>query len=83
MNTEEANAVVTKVIGRIAPEADLTRVARDADLQQELDLDSMDFLSLVNGVFDETGVEIPERDYPELLTLDGWAGYLARRAAAP
>ena len=83
MNTEQANAVVTKVIGRIAPEADLTRVARDADLQQELDLDSMDFLSLVNGVFDETGVEIPERDYPELLTLDGWAGYLARRAAAP
>ena len=60
----------------IAPEADFDTLAPDADLRDELDLDSMDFLNFVIGIHDRTGVEVPERDYPKMLTLDACVRYL-------
>ncbi len=60
----------------IAPEADFDSLPPDADLRDELDLDSMDFLNFVIGIHDRTGVEVPERDYPKLLTLDACVHYL-------
>jgi acyl carrier protein len=81
MNTEQARAAVVGVLGRIAPEADLAQVAGDADFRDELDLDSMDFLSLVEGLKDATGVDVPESDYEQVQTLDGLLAYLAARAA--
>jgi acyl carrier protein len=45
-------------------------------LRQALDLDSMDFLNVVVGLHEVTGVDIPEADYPRLFTLDGMAAYL-------
>ncbi len=81
MNTEQARAAVVEVLGRIAPEADLGEVPGDADYRDELDLDSMDFLSLVEGLHETTGVEVPESDYDQLQTLDGLLAYLVARAA--
>ncbi len=66
----------------IAPEADFENLPPDADLRDELDLDSMDFLNFVIGIHDRTGVEVPERDYPKLLTLDACVRYLDAALAA-
>jgi acyl carrier protein len=41
----------------------------------------MDFLSLVEGLHETTGVEVPESDYDQLQTLDGLLAYLVARAA--
>ena len=41
----------------------------------------MDFLNLVTAVHDETGIDIPERDYPQLGSLDGFADYVAGATA--
>jgi acyl carrier protein len=60
----------------IAPETDFDSLAPDADLRDELDLDSMDFLNFVTGVYERTGVEVPERDYPKMLTLEACVRYL-------
>ncbi len=76
MNTDEAQRVIVRILSQIAPEIDLTTVAPDALLQEELDLDSMDFLNFVGAILDETGVDVPERDYPQLQSLDGCARYL-------
>jgi acyl carrier protein len=76
MNIDEARGVVLTVLGRIAPEIDPATVDGDADIGGDLDLDSMDFLNLVEGVATETGVEIPERDYPQVATLSSFAQYL-------
>lgn len=81
MNTEQARTHVIAVLRRIAPEADLDEVPPDVDLRDELDLDSMDFLSLVEGLAEATGVDVPEGDYDKVVTLDGLLGYLADRAA--
>ena len=82
MNHDEARAVIANSLRRIAPEADLTTVDGTQPLQDELDLDSMDFLNLMVAIAEHTGVEIPERDYPAVATLDGLVRYLADRRTA-
>ena len=81
MNTDQARAHVEAVLGRIAPEAELDEVPGDVDFREELDLDSMDFLSLIEGLKEATGVDVPESDYDQVETLDGLLGYLTAKAA--
>lgn len=72
---------VVAAILAVAPELDADDLTDDARLQEDLDLDSMDFLDVVTGLAERTGVDIPERDYPELATIGGAAAYLERHAA--
>ncbi len=50
-----------------------------ADLREALDIDSMDFLNFMIAVHHRLGVEIPELDYPKLITLDGAVAYLTTK----
>ena len=52
------------------------------DLREEMDIDSMDFLNFVIAVDAATGVEIPEDDYGELLSLDDLVSYLDAHGAS-
>ena len=81
MTEAEIRATLLRVLGEIAPEADLASLAPDVDLRQQLDLDSMDVLNFVVGVRAALGVDIPESDYPSFATLSGGVDYLARRAS--
>ena len=81
MNTQEARDTVTRLIHRIAPEVDVDTADPDALLQDTFDLDSMDFLNLMSALHTETGIDVPERDYPELATVAGFVSYVA--AASP
>jgi len=78
MNETEARSLVLDVLSGIAPEADLASLPGKAQLRDELDLDSMDFLNFVAAVHARTGIDIPEADYPKLFTLDGAVAYLRR-----
>jgi acyl carrier protein len=64
---------------------DITGADPDALLQDEFDLDSMDFLNLVATLHDETGIDVPEQDYPQLATVGGFIAFLsaARATRAP
>ena len=75
MNATDAHALLARLLGRIAPEADLDGVDPDAPFQEALDLDSMDFLNLVSAVEEDTGRSVPERDYPSLSTVSGFITY--------
>ncbi len=83
MNETEARAAVTQALSRIAPEVELADVRPGERLRDALDLDSLDFLALVDALHDQTGVSIPERDYPRVDTLDGLVSYLVAHAPAP
>jgi len=78
MNSSEAKRLVFDVLAGIAPEADLEALPGKARMREELDLDSMDFLNFVAALHEQTGLEIPEADYPNLFTLDGAIAYLSR-----
>jgi acyl carrier protein len=80
-DTENIRTLVLRVLGEIAPEASLGTLITTAPFQEQLDLDSMDFLNVVSGLSEATGVDIPERDYPKVATLDGCVAYLASRLA--
>jgi acyl carrier protein len=80
VNTTDPAETIRATLARIAPEADFDALSPDADLQEALDLDSMDFLNFVIGLKEATGVEIPEHDYAQVATLRGCIEYLGARA---
>lgn len=79
MTEAQIREVIFKVLGRIAPEADLAGLAPQANLREALDIDSFDHLNLLIGLNEELGVEIPEADYGQLSTLEDIIRYLAAR----
>ncbi len=79
MKEEEIRQVIVEALRRIAPEIDPTAIDARANLRDELDLDSMDFLNFVLGLHKRLGVDIPEADYPRLYTFDGASAYLASK----
>ena len=81
MTDDDARDLIRTVLGEVAPEADLDSVGPDETMQEALDLDSIDFLNFVTGVHERTGLEIPERDYPELSTVAGCVHYLIAKIA--
>ncbi len=81
LTTETARELIARLLADIAPEVDLADARPDGQLQEELGLDSMDFLNLMIGIHQATGLEIAERDYPELSTLTGAVDYLAARTS--
>lgn len=82
MTDEEALALLRSVLRTVAPEADLADVGADESIQEALELDSIDFLNLVIGLHERTGIDIPERDYPKLATVEGCVSYLVCAAVS-
>jgi acyl carrier protein len=83
MNDSEVRRLVESVIHRVAPEADFSRISSGADFREELEIDSIDFLAILDDLHQRTGVDIPERDYRELASIDGCVAYVAARWRAP
>lgn len=83
MSDDKDRATVLRVLGEVAPEADLTALDPAQDMREALDLDSMDILNLAVGLYQATGVDVPERDYPRIVTVDGAVAYLAEHRAQP
>lgn len=81
MSEQDLAQVVREELERIAPDMDLDEVDPKGDLRDELDIDSMDFLNFVTALHQRLGVDIPELDYPKLMTLDGAVAYLAAKVA--
>jgi acyl carrier protein len=79
VNATELRTAVLGALHRIAPEVDLDTVADDADLRDELELDSMDFLTFIEELSTRTGVDVPEREYPSVRTLGSCVAYLGGR----
>jgi acyl carrier protein len=64
-----------------APGSDPAGLDPEADLREELDLDSMDFLNFVTALHKALGLEIPEKDYRRLSSLRAAQQYLTEKLA--
>ena len=82
MTEDRLRQAVLDQLGDIAPEIDLESIDADANLRDEYDLDSMDFLNFVIGLHQRLGVDIPEADYPRLSTVSACITYLAAKCGA-
>jgi acyl carrier protein len=82
VNTDELRDLIIEVLSDIAPETDPSDVDPTEDLRDELDLDSMDELNMITKVSERLGIDVPEKDYPQMRTLEGAVAYLSGRLAA-
>jgi acyl carrier protein len=72
---------VAEELHRIAPEIDVAEIDQTADLREECDIDSMDFLNLVTALSKRFGIEMPEADYDRMRSFDALARYIETHAA--
>jgi acyl carrier protein len=75
----EIRKAFVEELTRVAPDLSPADIGEDDHLQDDLEIDSMDFLTLVAALHKRLGVDIPEADYPQIATLARAAAYLARR----
>lgn len=75
MTPVEVRAAILDVLGRIAPELDAAALDPDAPLREQVDLDSFDFLNVLIALNERLHVEVPERDYAAVQTLNAMVRY--------
>jgi len=78
----EALAAARSAVVEVAPDVDPVQLDPRADLRAAADLDSLDFLRVVEELRRLTGVDVPEADYDRVRSLTGMAGYVVERAGA-
>lgn len=79
MTETELKQRLCEDLARIAPEADFGSLGADENIREELDIDSFDFLNFLIGINEKFGIEIPEQDYEQLLSLEQIVDYLMTR----
>ena len=82
MSAIDIRKVIQEELNNIAPEADIASVDPAADLREAIDIDSMDFLNFVIAIHRRLGIDIPEIDYPKLVTLDRAFAYINAKLQA-
>ena len=82
MSGIDIRKVLQEELNNIAPEVDVASLDPAADLREVIDIDSMDFLNFITAVHHRLNIDIPEIDYPKLVTLDGAIAYIATKLGA-
>jgi len=82
MSRDEVRKALVDSILSVAPEANFEDVRPDRPVREQLDIDSFDFLTILENLHEKIGVNVPESDYGKMITLDGSVDYLVRRLAA-
>lgn len=76
MTPAEIRVVFLRDLSDVAPDLDPEAIGDEDHLQEDLGLDSMDFLNLVAALHKRFGLPIPEADYPRLATPGKAVAYL-------
>jgi acyl carrier protein len=76
---DDLDAAVRGALADVAPDVDVATVESDADFHDDLGLDSMDTLNLAIALHAATGVDIPERDYARITSVEECVAYLRER----
>ncbi len=79
MTREQVRKAVLDIISDIAPDEDLSTIKDDENLREQFDLDSMDFLDIVMELRKRFNLEVPEKDYQELVSMASSVAYLFPR----
>lgn len=79
MTEAEIRTAFLDELTRVAPDLEAGEIGENDHLQDDLEIDSMDFLNLVSALHKRLGVDIPEAEYPQIATLKKAVAYLAAR----
>lgn len=70
MGKDELRLAILSALASIAPEIDTASLRDDLPLRRQVDLDSIDWLNFLIGIYEQTGIDITETDYAHLSTLE-------------
>ena len=80
-NAIEIRQTVFEILTDVAPEVESEDDIDSAgNLREQVDLDSMDFLNMLTEVSERFEIDIPEKDYAILVSLNDFVEYVAQRA---
>jgi len=79
MSSLTIRRLIIEALLEVAPEIDEVKIDADAELREECDIDSMDFLNFITALKHSSGVSIPERDYKDLDTINRAMDYLEKK----
>jgi acyl carrier protein len=77
MNTSELKQIILEELGKVAPGSDPNDLELDENVREGLDIDSFDHLNFLIGLHERLGVDIPEKDYGKLNTVNEILQYLS------
>ena len=73
---DELRAQIVDILRRTVPGAEVEGLDPQADLRDQLDMDSLDVLNFATALSHELDVPVAESDYPELMTLERCTAYV-------
>lgn len=76
MSEVEVREAVVAIIADVAMDEDVSSIDDTVSLRDQLDLDSMDFLDIVMELKKRHQINVPQEEYPELVTLQSCVNYL-------
>ena len=76
MKNTQIQQTILDILSKIAPEIDPATVDMGYSIQEEFEIDSMDFLRVVTAVDEIFGIAIPESDYANISTMNDMVAYI-------
>ena len=76
MNEAELKKIITSVLEATIAGIDASELEGDDDMRQALDIDSFDSLNFLIALHEKFNVDIPEKDYGKLNTVNEIIAYL-------
>jgi len=82
MTPEQARAMLETTIREIVPDADLSTLAPGADLRDTFELDSLDFVELVDRLSTRAGFRIEEDDADGMRSMSAAIDFLVAHTSS-
>jgi len=79
MTKAELQQIILAQLRGLAPEADLNDLRPHDDIREMLEIDLLDFQNFLVALNKEVGVEVPEKDYGKVSTLESLTSYVLAR----
>jgi acyl carrier protein len=77
MNASELKPIILSTLTAAVPGVDVSILGDDDDMRETLDIDSFDALQFFIGLNEKLEIDIPEKDYGKLYTVNQIIQYLA------
>ena len=78
----DIRSVIADAIAAVAPETDRAALAPDRPLREQVELDSVDWVNVIETLCERLQVDIPEAEYGRLTTIDSIAACVEARRQA-
>jgi len=79
MTKAELQQIILAQLRGLAPEADLNDLRPHDDIRETLEIDLLDLQNFLVALNKEVGVEVPEKDYGKVSTLESLTSYVLAR----